>query len=63
MLAKLFDVAIPPRPTPTPDPTEVENTVASLPDGAITVMLIAGVVLLVCLVAVFAFVLGKRSKK
>lgn len=56
MLNHLLDVA------PSPSLPNVSDSVRGLPDGAVAAMLVVGVVMLVAVVAVFAFVLGKKSK-
>jgi len=57
MLNHLLDVA------PSPVFPGITDAIDGLSAGSITTMLVVGVVLLVCVVAVFAFILGKNSKK
>ena len=56
MLNHILDVA------PPPILPNLSDSVGGLSDGVVVAMLVVGVVMLVAVVAVFAFVLGRRSK-
>ncbi len=56
MLNHILDVA------PPPILPNVSDSLGGMSNGALIAMLVVGVVMLVAVVAVFAFVLGRRSK-
>ena len=56
MLNHILDVA------PPPILPNVSDSLGGMSNGALIAMLVVGVVMLVAVVAVFAFVLGRREK-
>ena len=56
MLNHILDVA------PPPILPNVSDSLGGMSNGALIAMLVVGVVMLVAVVAVFAFVLGRRGK-
>lgn len=56
MLNHILDVA------PPPILPNVSDSLGGMSNGALVAMLVVGVVMLVAVIAVFAFVLGRRSK-